>query len=413
MSKQAVSEFRKPIPQRGPLRVMFMLTSMPVGGAETLLVNLVRRLDRRQFQPMICCLKERGPLGEELATELPVFQELIGGKFDLRVVGRLKRLMQDHQVDALITVGAGDKMFWGRIAARRAGLPVIASALHSTGWPDGVGKLNRLLTPITDAFIAVATEHGRYLREVEGFPADKVAIISNGIDTLRFRLNATARQQIRQQLQIAPKAPVCGIVAALRPEKDHALFLRAAEKTLRNLPQARFIIAGDGPLRADLERLAGELQVSHAVNFLGSRSDIPELLSAMDLFTLTSQNEASPVSILEAMSIGLPIVAPRVGSIPETVEQQVSGFLIEPGQEDLFAEHWRQLLADPQLALRMGDQGKRFVQQHRSLESMVEGYERLILSIYQRKCGGDTVSAQFGSLTFPQVETQASTEVAR
>ena len=86
----------------------------------------------------------------------------------------------------MVTVGAGDKMFWGRLAARRVGVPVIVSALHSTGWPDGVGRLNRLLTPITDAFIAVAASHGRFLIERTGFPADKVAVIPNGVDTQRF-----------------------------------------------------------------------------------------------------------------------------------------------------------------------------------------------------------------------------------
>ena len=145
-----------PLADRGPLRVMFALTSMPVGGAETLLVNLIRRLDREQFLPELCCLKELGPLGEEMAEEVPTFSQLIGGKTDVRVLGRLAKLLAWRRIDALITVGAGDKMFWGRLAAWRAGVPVVASALHSTGWPDGVGRLNRLLTPITDAFIAVA-----------------------------------------------------------------------------------------------------------------------------------------------------------------------------------------------------------------------------------------------------------------
>ena len=144
-----------------PLRVMFLVTSMPVGGAETLLVNLVRRMDRRRFAPEVVCLKERGPLGEELAEELPVHFGLTAGKWDLRVLWRLTNLMKQRRADAVVTVGAGDKMFWGRLAAHRAGVPVIASALHSTGWPDGVGRLNRRLTPITHAFIGVAKPHGR------------------------------------------------------------------------------------------------------------------------------------------------------------------------------------------------------------------------------------------------------------
>ena len=118
--------------------------------------NIIRRIDRARFAPELCCLKDRGPLGEELAYFIPVHHNLLHNKYDVRVWPRLVRLLRRRQIDVLVTVGAGDKMFWGRLAAWRARLPVTLSALHSTGWPDGVGKLNRLLTPITDAFIAVA-----------------------------------------------------------------------------------------------------------------------------------------------------------------------------------------------------------------------------------------------------------------
>ena len=102
------------------------------------------------------------------------------------VLGRLARLMAERRIDAVVTVGPGDKMFWGRLAAWRAGVPVICSALHSTGVPDHVEWLNRLLAPLTDAFIAVAEPHGRYLAEHEGCPVAKVRVIPNGVDVERF-----------------------------------------------------------------------------------------------------------------------------------------------------------------------------------------------------------------------------------
>ena len=151
-----------PLEDRGPLRVMFLITSMPVGGAETLLVNLVRRMDRERFLPSLACLKQLGPLGEVLAEEIPTANNLIHHKFDVAVVVRLVRLFRRQRIDAVVTVGAGDKMFWGRVAAHLAGVPVVLSALHSTGWPDVIGRLNgsRLLTRWTDAFIGVADAHG-------------------------------------------------------------------------------------------------------------------------------------------------------------------------------------------------------------------------------------------------------------
>src|SRR6185437_13007073 len=197
-------------------------------GAETLLVNLVRRMDRTRFQPELCCLKYFGPLGEALAEEIPAFSGLLRHKFDVRVLGRLTRLLKTRQIDALITVGTGgDKMFWGRLAAWRAGTPVIASALHSTGLPDRVEWLNRRLAPLTDAFIAVARPHARYLAEHEGCPPAKVVVIPNGVDVERFR-PIPRDCALRERLGLPAEAPVAAIVAALRPEKNHELFLRAA-----------------------------------------------------------------------------------------------------------------------------------------------------------------------------------------
>ena len=118
-----------PLVDRGPLRVMFVITSMPVGGAETLLVDLIRRLDRSEFLPELCCLKELGPLGEDLAREIPAFDHLLVHKTDLRVFPRLVGLLRRRRVNAVVTVGAGDKMFWGRLAA--AGRACRSSVRHS------------------------------------------------------------------------------------------------------------------------------------------------------------------------------------------------------------------------------------------------------------------------------------------
>ena len=368
-----------------PVRTMFVITSMPVGGAETLLVNLVRRFDRDRVVPMIGCLKEKGVLGEELANEIPVFENLINHKFDVAVAGRLRRLFLDQQVDAVITVGAGDKMFWGRLAARSARRPVILSALHSTGWPDGVGKLNRLLTGITDGFIACANQHAKYLVEKEKFPDGKVFMIPNGIDTNRFAFNDQARQQWRQQQGIPVDAPVVGIVAALRPEKNHQLFLESARLTLESLPNAWFVIAGDGPERTMLEGLAEEKGIRHRVKFLGSVSDIPAVLSMVDLFALTSHNEASPVSILEALSCQRPVVATAVGSINESVIEGKTGFLVNPGDENKMADRWLTVLKDPAMADLLGMAGRKHVIANSSLESMTEGYMELIESVFRSK----------------------------
>ncbi|MCA9262362.1 MAG: glycosyltransferase [Planctomycetales bacterium] len=372
---------------RGPLRVMFVLTSMPVGGAETLLVNLIRGLDSSRFHAEVCCLKQPGPLGEELSAEFPVHSGLLSGKYDVRVLGRLTRLFRDRQSDAVVTVGAGDKMFWGRLAARRMKLPVVISALHSTGWPDSIGRLNRCLTSVTDAFVGVAQAHGQHLVEREGFPTEKVCVIPNGIDVQRFVPPDETKSSLRRRLGLPPEPPLIGIVAALRPEKNHVVFLRAAAHALRHSTNSQFIVVGDGPERVSLETLAGELGIVDRVHFVGTRSDIDRILAACDVFALTSDNEAAPVSILEAMATGLPVVATRVGSVAEMVHHGRSGLLAEPRAVEQIGDHFATLLSQQALRLEYGQVGREWVVQHGSLEQMVAGYERLIERIYSTKVG--------------------------
>jgi glycosyltransferase involved in cell wall biosynthesis len=344
-------------------------------------------MNRNRFAPEICCLKEPGPIGELLAHELPVVSRFLSTKWDVRVFHRLCRLMRRRRYAAVITVGAGDKMFWGRLSAWWSGVPVICSAIHSTGWPDCIGFLNRRLTFLTDAFIAVATPHARHLVNQEKFPAGKVCVIPNGIDTKRFQPRADAGPALRRTLKIPATASVVGIVAALRPEKNLALFVNSAAKVLLRHPAAHFLVVGDGPERPGLEQLARSLNIAGSIHFLGTRTDIPDVLAALDVFVLTSHNEANPVSILEALACEIPVIATRVGSVPETVIPGQTGFLVTPGSVDEVTDRLDQLIAEPELRQRLGKSGRMLVESNGSLERMVQGYEELLTKLYQARRG--------------------------
>jgi glycosyltransferase involved in cell wall biosynthesis len=376
-----------PLADRDPLRVMFVITSMPVGGAETLLVELVRRLDRGRFQPELCCLKRLDPLGEVLAQEIPTYTGLLTHKYDFAVLARLTRLMRQRRTDAVVTVGTGgDKMFWGRLAGRLAGVPVICSALHSTGLPDHVEFSNRLLAPWTDAFIAVAEPHALHLAAREGCPAGKIRVIPNGVDCERFHPR-WPNETLRRAFGLEADAPVVGIVAALRPEKNHEMFLEVATRVHPQRPAARFVIVGDGPQRPKLEGLADTLGIAPFVRFLGTRTDVPEVLSLVDVLTLTSHMEANPVCLMEAMASEKPVVATRVGSVAETVLEGRPGYLGAPGAARAMAARVLELLADPARRDVFGRAGREHVIAHASVDRMVRGYEDLITGIYAAKCG--------------------------
>jgi glycosyltransferase involved in cell wall biosynthesis len=151
------------------------------------------------------------------------------------------------------------------------------------------------------------------------------------------------------------------------------------------MPDARFVIVGDGPARPSIERRIQDLGLQSRIHLVGNRNDIHRILPSMDVFALTSLNEANPVSILEALSCEVPVVASRVGSISESVLEGITGFTIDPKDCDGFVNRIYQLLCEPSLAKRIGEKGREHVLRHGSLGNMVSGYERLIHQIYNDK----------------------------
>lgn len=386
-----------------PLRVQFVITSLPVGGAEVLLLNMLRRIDRDVLLPEVICLKEPGALGEDIAQEVPLHANLLRSKWDLRVLPRLATLMRTRKTDAVITIGAGDKMFWGRLAAKLAGVPVICSALHSTGWPDGVGRMNRWLTPITSGFISCAQGQAEFLVDFEKFPAEKVFMIPNGVDVNRFAPNTESRSWLRGELGIQDNWNVVGIVAALREEKHHSQYLRAAKEVLKLHPLTHFIIVGEGPERPSIEAEIAQLGIGKFVHLLGNRSDTDRILPGLDVFCLTSRNEAKPVSILEALACGVPAVSPDVGSVSESVIPEQTGFLTEPLDFESTANAISRLLSNPEERLKLGRQGREHVVANSSLEVMVQGYQNLITCLFH----GDTEFSVEASDVEPEFDDNA------
>jgi glycosyltransferase involved in cell wall biosynthesis len=162
------------------------------------------------------------------------------------------------------------------------------------------------------------------------------------------------------------------------------MFLQVAAQVRREVPSVHFLIVGDGPERARLEQLATELATADCVHFLGTRPDVPELLGLLDVLLLTSLNEANPVSILEGLACGKPVIATRVGSVPETVLDGQVGYLVEPGSTDAMARRAVELLRDPRLAQALGAAGRQHVVDHWSVDRMIAGYEDLLTRLYER-----------------------------
>jgi len=379
-----------PLADRGPLRVMFIHTEVVVGGAETLLLEIIRKMDRTRFQPELCCLKQLAELGEVISQEIPTFVGLLKNKYDLGVIGRLAKLLKERRIDAIVTVGTGgDRMFWGRLAAYRAGVPVVLSALHATGYPMKVERLNQMLSPISDGFIGCAKTHSQFLIEGERCPANKVFTVWNGVDVERFRPQDKAA--MRARIGVSMDQPAVGIVAALRPEKQHVMLIEAWSKVIQRLPDAILVIVGDGVERAAIESKTRELGLEKNVRMLGMRSDVPEVLAGLDLKVLSSKMEANPASTLEANACGLPVVAPKVGSLIDTVEHGITGLLCKPNDIESLSEAILEILTKDDRGAEMGVAARSKVCREFSLEVMVQGYENLIEGVYSAAQRGDAL----------------------
>lgn len=372
------------------MRVAFITTSMIVGGQERVIMDVCNGMDPERFEVALLLTKERGPLCDFIQDHVTVVPEFRRGPLGaLLALGRLTRWMRAWKPDCVFTQGLGDKFLLGRLAAQRTGVPVILSGLHCTPGPEHVGRTilgrwNKKLMHLNTGVTTVTHDLADYLVEHESFPRERVTIIPNGVDCERFHPHQPPAA-LREELGLTEAHRVASLIAALRPEKRHDLFLRAARIVADALPQARFLIVGDGPSRADFERQAAELGLDDVVQFLGARHDIPEIQAVSDVVCLASTDvESAPICMLEALASGRPQVATSIGGIPRIVDDGVTGLLVPPGEVPALAEAIRTILADDALARRMGEAARARALAEFSVEFMVHAHEQLVLDSYRK-----------------------------
>jgi glycosyltransferase involved in cell wall biosynthesis len=389
------------------------------GGSEGMLVRLALQLDPRVVRPVVLCLKDAGPWAERLrARDVPLHAELLAHKFDFRVIGRMRRLIERYRPAVVMAVGnGGDRMFWSALAARGRVPLVVWSHVFPTRGRRSFEWVNRRLFPCVDTFVALGERHREALVEIEGVPAGRVRVIRNGIDAGEFdrpELAPAAREEMlaafadnlrmaRSVAQSRSEADagrgdvagarsdtsppiLVGIVGNLRADKRHDLFIEAARRVHAARPAARFVIVGDGPERATVQNLmkqadpAGEYLAS-----LGSREDIATLVQGLDVVCLTSGwQECLSVAMLEAMAAGKAFVAPRIGSLDEALIDGVTGRFFEPYSAEAFAKVLVDLIDHPQARAELGRSAREKVRAEFTEAGMAREFERLIASVCKR-----------------------------
>lgn len=369
----------------GRLRVLFVVPKLGLGGAERHVATLIPTLDPLAFEPSLVTIGEGGRL----------FDEVAAAGFPARALGRTRRQlplalaelvghMRRTRPDVVVLRGANAELI-GRLAAVLSGVPRTVVWVHNNSdlVPRAAARrlADRLLEPATSAYYGVARGQLPYMTAQLGYPASKVRIIHNGVDLARFPLVDRAADEDRTlaaELGLEPGDPLIGIVAVLRPEKDHATLLRAARTVLERHPRARFLVVGHGALEDDLRALAAELGLGSSVIFAGLRRDVDALLRLMDVFVLTSYTEAFPMALLEAMAAGTPAVCTSVGGIPEMIDEGVTGHLVPPRSPDALARALADLLDDLPRARAMGRAARQKLEAEFTLERSVRRAEEAL-----------------------------------
>jgi glycosyltransferase involved in cell wall biosynthesis len=366
-----------------PIKVMYLITDLKFGGAQTLLLELLKRLDRKRYLPQVACLfGGDSPLGKQIqASDVPLTDLRMHAWWRLDALWRLYRLLRKER-PAILHASLFHAIFAARVTGRLAGTPVILSWRHNVNIGGRAREwVNRVTAPLDDGVIAVSEKARQAEIRAASVPADKVRLIYNGIDPKSYAIEkgrsmAQHRTLLRHELGIPAQAFLIGAVGRLHPQKGLSVLLEAFAAVLEQIPQAWLVLVGEGELHADLENRASALGISDSTTFAGRREDIPAVLSTLDVFVLPSLWEGLPMALLEAMATGLPVIATEVGGTPEVVVDGETGILI-PADDVKSLEQAICILLDENLRQRLGQAGQARVRKLFSIQHLVEQMEAL------------------------------------
>lgn len=368
------------------MRIAFIITGLSTGGAEMMLLKVLEQLDRQRFTPYVISLMSLGEIGQRIiALGIPV--DAIGMNPGLpspsgflRLVRILKRLNPDvvhtwmYHADLL-----------GGLAARLAGVSAVGWCIRNSNLDKDKTKLStRAVVGLCASIskwipsrILSCSEQARQVHVDWGYAAEKMLVVPNGFDLDRFKPDRGSRQKIRTELGITDETPLIGLIGRFDPQKNHAGFFEAANVLRRNMPQVHFVLAGQGidtgnpALMQDI-RQAGVLKNTH---LLGLRSDMPELMAALDILASSSNGEAFPNVLGEAMACGVPCAVTDVGDSAYIVGD--SGRVVASGDMAGLAAALEALLAlPPSDKTALGERARARVEKHFEIGAVVQIYEK-------------------------------------
>ncbi len=348
-----------------PLRVMHAITMLELGGAQRNTLDTVASLDRREFEVALACADEGELLPEARALsgvelfELSHLRRQVRPLADLRALSELRRAIRGFRPEIVHTHSSKAGIL-GRLAARREGVPVMIHSIHGFGFgrhqPAPVRlafvTAERLAARWTTAFVAVSRRNLEEGVRMRLFPASRARLIRSGVDLASFAAHRGG-DALRRMLEIPAAVPLVVQIACFKPQKAPERFVEVAKRLAPRFPAAHFLLVGDGALRGRLEQLRRETGLEGRLHLPGWRRDVPAVLDAATVVTLTSRFEGLPRVLVEARAAGVPVVAMAVDGVSEVINDGENGFLLAPDDVAGVAERVGEILGDGTLRSRL------------------------------------------------------------
>lgn len=370
------------------MHVLHVVLGLEIGGLEAFVLDLTRAY-AGTVTSTIVCLRSKGAIMAKDTSHVNIVRLDGEEAFSWALVWKLCALIRREQIDVVHTHNPGPHLY-GALAGRFCGKPVIHTK-HGRNYPDNRRKVyfNRLVTMLTQRIIAVSQDAEAVCRDIESVPARKLRTILNGTDTRIFS-RRSGGHDLRRELGLDDDIPIIGIVARLSRIKNHSLLFRSALELSRRGVRYLLVVVGDGPLEHDLRNEVVQLGLQDTVRFLGARSDVAQLYPQLDVFVLSSISEGVSLTLLEAMSCELPVVATRVGGNPEVVDDGVTGFIVEETPNGIADALERLVGSEDCASLRrsMGQAGRSRVEARFSMEQTAAAY----MEEYRELIGGNGVA---------------------
>lgn len=353
------------------VNILHITSGLALGGAERMLLTLVKELDKEKYNIKVCCWRGKRELKkdiEDAGVQVIDLEQEDGNIFKVSL--KLRKVIKNNNIQ-LIHSYLFDADLCGFLAGKSTGVPVIVSSVPSfTFLRSKKHQLRyKLMSLFFDSFIPISKAIAEYMVKYCRIKPAKLVVVHPGfLNKFNLEKDKEEIKRMREDFGLVENDIVIGTVARLDPRKGYHYLLESVAQVFKIYPTVKFLFVGEGELKPELEEFAKKLSISSKIIFVGKVTNIPSFLSLLDIFVLASLDEGFGIVILEAMTASLPVVASRVGGIPEIINNNETGFLVKPADSKALAEGIIKLVEDKDLRARMGNLAKAEVKKFNSKE---------------------------------------------